>query len=65
MKRATAVVLAGLSLAGFRLAFAADQCTGWMQQSDGSEWRMCTSDADGHRYCQERRGDAITTVACR
>ena len=45
-------------------AVAADNCTAWSRQSDGSEWRLCTKESNGQRYCQERRGKTITNVSC-
>lgn len=64
MKKAVLIFVSAGTLCMQGAVFAADQCTAWSQQPDGSEWRLCTRESDGSRYCQERRGSTITTVSC-
>lgn len=43
--------------------FAAASCSTWLQQSDGSQWRMCVGD-NGMQYCEVAKAGYITRVAC-
>lgn len=44
-------------------AMAADQCSDWMVQADGSYWRQCI-DANGQIYCQVMTDGTISRVKC-
>lgn len=46
-------------------AVAADSCTDWLKQSDGTYWRTCVDD-NGRQYCQQLSADGktISTVKC-
>jgi hypothetical protein len=62
----TAVFSACLLLMCSTAAIAADSCTGWYTQSDGSTWRECT-DSNGNVYCTScpANGGACERVPCR
>jgi hypothetical protein len=47
----------------FNVAMAADSCSTWMKQADGSYWRTCVDD-NGRQYCQVSVNNVITTVSC-
>jgi hypothetical protein len=59
------VAFALLTLAGIS-ALAADSCSVWMKQADGTFWRTCVDD-NGHQYCQtaDSNGKNVTKVACK
>lgn len=58
-----AVVFAVLSLS-LNVAMAADSCSDWVKQSDGSYWRTCVDDK-GQQYCQASVNNRVTKVSCR
>ncbi len=41
----------------------ADNCTGWMKQSNGCSERVCV-DNKGNRYCQESCKGRVNRVRC-
>lgn len=50
------------TLAG--VAYAADSCSNWMPQPDGTEWRTCVDD-HGKQYCEQKNKDgSISRVKC-
>lgn len=56
-----------LSAFGSTTLWAADQCTNWAQQTDGSWFRLCT-DKNGHRYCERcprTKGQSCARVSCK
>lgn len=55
-----ALLLAALSGA----ALAADSCSNWMKQADGSEWRTCVDDG-GRQYCEQKKDGHISRVSCK
>jgi hypothetical protein len=61
MKKLSTAALVVLAFSG--PALAAPSCTGWMAQSDGSEWRTCVDD-DGRQYCERKYNGYITRVSC-
>jgi len=44
-------------------AFAADSCTDWLLQTDGSYFRTCVDDK-GTQYCQSYKDNVISKVSC-
>jgi len=56
-----AVLAVLLSLPG-RTA-AAEQCTVWQQQADGSYYNVCVDDT-GKQYCQRMKDGVVTRVSC-
>ncbi len=63
MKRALATVMMAGIIGLTAAAAAAPECTGWMKQEDGTEWRTCVGD-DGKQYCEQRKDNVITRVDC-
>jgi hypothetical protein len=61
MRRIFVVSLMALSLSSN--ASAAATCGRWIPQTNGIDWRLCT-DAQGKQYCEMRRRNAITRIAC-
>lgn len=64
---AALVMVAFLLVFGSTTLCAADQCTNWTQQTDGSWFRLC-SDKNGHRYCEScprTKGQNCTRVSCK
>jgi hypothetical protein len=47
-------------------ALAADSCSVWMKQADGTFWRSCVDDK-GQQYCQtaDSNGNNVTRVSCK
>ena len=47
-------------------ALAADSCSVWMKQANGTFWRTCVDDK-GHQYCQtaDAQGKNVSTVSCK
>jgi len=49
-----------------RIAFAADSCTEWMDQGDGTSWKECVDD-DGKQICysvNNTPGSVARKVSC-
>ena len=49
-----------------RIAFAADSCTEWMDQGDGTSWKECVDD-DGKQTCysvNNTPGSVARKVSC-
>jgi hypothetical protein len=49
-----------------RIALAADSCTEWMDQGDGTSWKECVGD-DGKQVCysvNNTAGSVARKVAC-
>jgi tetratricopeptide (TPR) repeat protein len=42
---------------------AQSNCTGWMTQSSGTPFRLCT-DEHGQRYCEQTSGNGVSPVSC-
>jgi hypothetical protein len=38
-------------------------CGGWVSQTDGTSWRMCT-DARDEQYCELKSGGSVTRIVC-
>jgi hypothetical protein len=59
-------LLLGFALvaSGIQFAVAADSCTDWMWQPDGSYWRTCV-DSQGKQYCQVKKDGKISRVDCK
>jgi hypothetical protein len=64
-KTILSLAIALLLLAGIS-TLAADSCSVWMKQADGTFWRTCVDDK-GHQYCQTADAQVknITTVSCK
>lgn len=65
MKRFCQMALAAAAafVLAFNVAMAADSCSTWMKQADGSYWRTCV-DNNGRQYCQVSVNNVITNVNC-
>ena len=67
MKILIALIFGGTIALVAGSAIAADSCTPWMKQPDGSWWRTCV-DNGGRQYCETARdgtGAGATRVSCR
>jgi hypothetical protein len=58
-------IVFALLLAASAAFAAADSCSNWMPQPDGTKWRTCV-DSKGNQYCEQQSKDGnISRVSCK